>query len=70
MTLEKQFEHKNYTSEDFERAITTAMEVFKISKRKAMNHLMLYMTMNGSVEDFKNYINYNIEYQKEGSDDK
>ena len=63
--LKKQFEHKNYTSEDFERTITTAMKVFKLSQKKALAHLMLHMTMNGSVEDFKNYINYYIEKQKE-----
>lgn len=67
--LEKQFEHKNYTNEDFERAITTAMEELKVSRKKAMSHLMLYMTMNGSVEDFKNYINLYIKNQEGGFND-
>jgi len=62
--LEEQFEHKNYTNEDFERAITTAMKIFKISRKKAMAHLMIHMTMNGSVEDFKNYINHYIKNQE------
>lgn len=66
--LEKQFEHKNYTNEDFERAITEAMKIFKLSQKKALAHLMLYMTMNGSVEDFKNYFNFYIEKQKERED--
>ena len=59
--LKKQFEHKNYTPEDFERTIETAMKEFKLSRKKVMSHLMLHMTMNGSVEDFKNYINYYID---------
>ena len=67
--LKKQFEHKNYTNEDFERTITEAMKIFKLSRKKVMSHLMLHMTMNGSVEDFKNYINYYIEKQKERGND-
>ncbi len=67
--LSKQFDHKNYTPEDFERAITEAMKIFKLSRKKALAHLMLHMTMNGSVEDFKNYINYYIEKQKERGND-
>lgn len=62
--LKKQFEHKNYTSEDFERTITEAMKEFKLSRKKAMSHLMIHMTMNGSVEDFKNYINHYIKNQE------
>jgi len=61
--LKKQFKNRNYTYKDFERAITVAMDKFKISRLSAMCELFLFMCSHGSVEDFKEYLNYFIENQ-------
>ena len=54
----KQFQEKFWCEKDFDRAIKKAMKELKIPKQKALSYLMIFMTANGSTEDFKNYINY------------
>ena len=62
----EQFKLKNYSSEDFERAISAVMDKLDISRLTATSELLLYMTEHGDIEDFKNCINYVIEKQKAG----
>jgi hypothetical protein len=50
---------------DFEKAINKAMEVLGISKKKAASELMIFMCGYGTVEDFKDYINWFITHQEE-----
>ena len=69
MSVLEQFKDQYYNYDDFERAITTAMKELNITRFRAMNELMFYMTQHGSVEDFKNYINYFVAHQDNVEED-
>ena len=47
-----------------EKVITEAMEDPRISKKTATAGLLLYMCGHGTVDDFKDVINYTIKNQK------
>ena len=47
-----------------EKAIKRAMEEFEISKTTAIAGLLLYMCGHGTVDDFKDVINYSIKNQE------
>lgn len=48
----------------FEEAIQKAMKELHISYKKAMGELVVYMCGHGTVEDFKDFINYYIQNQE------
>jgi len=49
-----------------EKAIRTAMEKLNISKKLAICGLLMYMCGHGTVDDFKDVINYCIKEEKRG----
>lgn len=49
---------------EFEKAVQEAMEKLQISRKKAIEGLMVFMCGHGTTEDFKDFINYYIKNQE------
>lgn len=50
---------------EFEKAIQEAMAKLNISKKKAICELTVFICGFGTVDDFKDFMNYLIKNQKE-----
>jgi len=55
---------KKLENNNFEEAIEKAMKETHISLKRAIVELTVYICANGDTEDFRNFINFLIEYQK------
>lgn len=51
------------TEEKFEECIQKAVKEFEVSERKAVAQLMIYMCGHGTVDEFKDFVNYFIKNQ-------
>lgn len=50
---------------NFELAIEKAMVKFKLSKKEAVGELTVFMCGHGTIEDFRDFVNYLIMHQEE-----
>ena len=51
-------------NEHFEEAVQKAMKELGISRKSAIAELTVFMCGHGTIEDFRNYINYLIKEPK------
>lgn len=50
---------------DFEKAVQKAMKELNISRKRAMYELTVFMCGFGTIDDFKDFVNYLIKNQNE-----
>lgn len=66
---EKGWNPKPLENNNFEEAIQRAVDELGVSEKKAASELMIFMCSHGTVDQFKDFINYFIKNQERWLED-